>query len=56
MVDRLRYGEVVDFLDLFWRTYHWPTFNVADIAICVGIGAMLASDLLRHRSRGREAL
>jgi signal peptidase II len=56
MVDRLRYGEVVDFLDLFWGTYHWPTFNVADIAICVGIGAMLASDLLRHRSRGREAL
>jgi signal peptidase II len=56
VADRIRYGEVVDFLDLFWRTYHWPTFNVADIAICVGIGALLASDLLRQRRRGGEAL
>ncbi len=49
LVDRLRYGEVVDFLDVFWKTHHWPTFNVADAAISVGIAALLAGDLLRHR-------
>ncbi len=37
LVDRIRYGEVIDFLDFFWRTYHWPAFNVADSAITVGV-------------------
>ena len=46
-----RYGEVVDFLDVFWKTHHWPTFNVADAAITVGIAALLAGDLLRQRRR-----
>ena len=34
--DRIRYGSVVDFLDFFAGAYHWPAFNVADSAICVG--------------------
>ena len=38
LVDRLRFGEVVDFLDFFWGRYHWPAFNVADSAITVGMG------------------
>jgi signal peptidase II len=37
LIDRLRFGEVVDFLDVYVRTYHWPAFNVADSAISVGI-------------------
>jgi signal peptidase II len=37
LLDRLRHGSVTDFLDFFWRTWHWPVFNVADSAICVGI-------------------
>jgi signal peptidase II len=37
MVDRIRWGYVIDFLDLYWRTYRWPAFNVADSAITIGI-------------------
>jgi signal peptidase II len=37
LVDRLRYGEVIDFLDVYIDTYHWPAFNVADSAISVGV-------------------
>lgn len=36
LIDRVRFQEVVDFLDLFWGRYHWPAFNVADAAITVG--------------------
>ncbi len=46
LIDRLRYGEVVDFLDFHLSTYHWPAFNVADSAICIGIGLM-ALELLK---------
>jgi signal peptidase II len=48
MIDRLRYGEVVDFLDVYWRQYHWPAFNVADSCITVGVVVMLAVSLLRR--------
>jgi len=42
LVDRIHYGVVIDFLDLHWREiYHWPTFNLADVAICVGVGLMI---------------
>ena len=37
-IDRIRVGAVVDFLDFHFRTHHWPAFNVADSAICVGVG------------------
>ena len=37
MIDRFRYGEVVDFLDFFVGGYHWPAFNVADSGITVGM-------------------
>lgn len=36
MFDRLRYRAVVDFLDFYWREWHWPAFNVADMGICIG--------------------
>ena len=39
--DRLTYGYVTDFIDVFYGNYHWPTFNVADSAITVGIGLFL---------------
>ena len=38
LIDRLRFGEVVDFLDFHIGTLHWPAFNVADSAISVGVG------------------
>jgi signal peptidase II len=37
LIDRIRFGEVVDFLDVYAGSYHWPAFNVADSAITVGI-------------------
>ena len=37
LIDRIRLGEVIDFLDIFWQRHHWPAFNVADSAITVGV-------------------
>jgi signal peptidase II len=52
LVDRIRYGHVIDFIDVqaTWKgmAHHWPTFNVADIAICVGVGLM-AVDMFTPR-------
>lgn len=45
LIDRGRFGAVVDFLDFYWRDYHWPAFNVADSAISVGV-ALLALRIL----------
>ena len=42
LIDRLAYGYVIDFLDFYYRDWHWPAFNVADSAICIGVALMLA--------------
>jgi signal peptidase II len=47
LVDRFRFGYVVDFLDFYVRDHHWPAFNIADSAICVGIG-LLFLDMKKH--------
>ena len=39
--DRVRLGEVVDFIDVYFRSYHWPAFNVADSAISIGVILLL---------------
>ncbi|MFO1058946.1 MAG: signal peptidase II [Dongiaceae bacterium] len=44
-IDRLRFGAVVDFLDLHLGSYHWPAFNLADSAITVGVVLLLADGL-----------
>ena len=41
LVDRIRLGKVVDFLDFYIGTFHWPAFNVADSAITIGIGIFI---------------
>ena len=41
IIDRARFGEVVDFLDVYFRSYHWPAFNIADSAICLGVTVLL---------------
>lgn len=46
LIDRMRFGEVVDFLDIYIGSHHWPAFNVADSAISVG-AAILVVTLLR---------
>ncbi|QEM67076.1 signal peptidase II [Geobacter sp. FeAm09] len=54
LVDRVRLGEVIDFLDVYWKAHHWPAFNVADSLICVGV-ALLALDMLREEQRQKQA-
>ena len=50
IIDRVRQGAVTDFLDFYWRDWHWPTFNVADICITLGAVLILAASLpLRRR-------
>lgn len=49
VVDRLRYGAVVDFLDFHAAGYHWPAFNVADAAICIGAAVIVVDGLLAPR-------
>jgi len=44
-IDRLRLGHVVDFIDAYMASYHWPVFNLADSVICIG-GALLVYDAL----------
>ena len=46
LVDRLRLGSVVDFLDFHWGALHFYVFNVADASICVGVGLLLLDSLL----------
>ena len=41
VIDRVRLGEVIDFLDVYWGAYHWPAFNIADSAICIGVFLLL---------------
>jgi signal peptidase II len=41
LIDRLRFGEVIDFLDVYVESYHWPAFNVADSAITVGVACLI---------------
>lgn len=49
VIDRLRLGAVVDFLDFHVGIWHWPAFNIADSAICIGVAAMLLDGLLLRR-------
>ncbi|MEI6306821.1 MAG: signal peptidase II [Deltaproteobacteria bacterium] len=50
LIDRIRLGEVIDFLDVHWYRHHWPAFNVADSLICVGV-FLLALDMLMEEKR-----
>jgi signal peptidase II len=60
VIDRLRFGAVVDFLYFHAGAWYWPAFNFADSAICLGVAAMLLDGLLSRRvapqAKGREDL
>lgn len=51
VIDRVRFGAVVDFLDFHIHGYHWYTFNVADSAIVCGVGLILLDNLIRCKKR-----
>jgi signal peptidase II len=46
LIDRVRLGYVIDYVDVYWGRHHWPAFNVADSAISIGV-ALLVLDILR---------
>ena len=50
--DRLAHGSVRDFIDLYAGSRHWPTFNVADMAICVGAGLVILYSLRTREPKG----
>jgi signal peptidase II len=50
VIDRIRYGEVVDFIQWYVKMYYWPSFNIADSAISIGV-ALLAFEMLFGKSR-----
>jgi signal peptidase II len=54
LIDRVRLGEVIDFLDAHWYQHHWPAFNVADSMICVGV-FLLALDMLVEEKRQKRS-
>lgn len=55
LIDRIRLGEVIDFLDVYWQQHHWPAFNIADSLICVGV-ALIALDMYREDQKQNRVL
>ena len=55
LIDRIRFSEVIDFIDVHWYQYHWPAFNVADSAICVGVGLLLIDSWIEERIKSAQA-
>ncbi|GHU14058.1 lipoprotein signal peptidase [Betaproteobacteria bacterium] len=56
VIDRLAYGAVVDFLDFYVASWHWPAFNVADSGICIGaVLLLLATWKNEHATHGEKA-
>jgi len=53
LIDRVQYGHVVDFLLFYWNDWHFPAFNVADIAITLGAGLLILDEALRLRRARR---
>ena len=55
VLDRMMYGAVVDFIDLYYGSWHWPAFNVADSAICVGAALILWGELRKSFGKSSQS-
>ncbi|MBM9612757.1 signal peptidase II [Desulfobulbus rhabdoformis] len=55
MIDRIRFGFVIDFLDVYIGSHHWPTFNIADSAITVGVTLFIFYNLLFDREASEQS-
>jgi len=53
VLDRIMFGAVVDFIDLHYANWHWPAFNIADSAICIGAALIIWGEL--RKSFGKSA-
>jgi signal peptidase II len=56
LIDRLAYGYVIDFLDVYYQTWHWPAFNIADSAITLGVGLMLLESLGVGKAKAQDTV
>lgn len=54
LLDRIRFGFVTDFLDFHIGTHHWPAFNIADSAICCGVGIYILTSFLAERRKAAQ--
>jgi signal peptidase II len=54
LIDRIRMGEVIDFLDAHWYDHHWPAFNIADSAICVGVFLLAIDMYVEERKKTQQ--
>jgi signal peptidase II len=54
LIDRVRFGAVVDFLDIYVGKYHWPAFNIADAAICIGATIFIVISLLESKNSNKR--
>jgi signal peptidase II len=53
IIDRIRFGNVVDFIELYYRSYHFPTFNIADSSLTVGVSLLIFSILFKRCPDGK---
>ena len=51
VIDRILYGHVIDFLDVYVGSWHWPAFNIADSAICIGAVLFIYDELRRSKKQ-----
>lgn len=54
LIDRLQHGFVVDFIDFYWNKSHFPAFNIADSAICVGAALIIIDSFISDRDEKRN--
>ena len=55
VLDRVMYGAVVDFIDLHYGNWHWPAFNIADSAICIGAALIVLGDLRKSFGKSPQS-
>ena len=55
VLDRIMYGAVVDFIDLHYGNWHWPAFNIADSAICIGATLIVFSELRKSFGKSPQS-
>lgn len=56
VIDRVRFGAVLDFLDFHLDSYHWPAFNLADSFICVGAAVLILMEFLHKQKKEEEKI
>ncbi len=54
LFDRISYGYVIDFIDVYYQAWHWPVFNIADCAISVGVVMMLIDTFRTRPTKGSK--